>query len=123
MKILGIVAGRHGGNSEILTKEALLACQKAGAECTLINLFDYNILPCTGCETCTMAMGQGKDIGCVLDSKDDMKKIVDFMQRQDAIIIGCPVYDLLPQRPLSQVRAAFPRLRAGLPSEDRHREG
>ena len=24
-----------------------------------------------------------------------MKKIVDVMQRQDAIIIGCPVYDLL----------------------------
>jgi multimeric flavodoxin WrbA len=96
MKVLGIVAGRHGGNSEILTKEALLACQKAGAECTLINLFDYTILPCTGCESCSMAMGQGKDIGCALDGKDDMKKIVDVMQRQDAIIIGCPVFDLLP---------------------------
>ena len=43
MKILGIVAGRHNGNSEILVKEALLACQEAGAECKLINLFDYNI--------------------------------------------------------------------------------
>lgn len=96
MKVLGIVAGRHGGNSEILTKEALTACQEVGAECTLINLFDYNILPCTGCESCTMAMGQGKDVGCVLDNKDDMKKIVDAMQQQDAIIVGCPVYDLLP---------------------------
>ena len=28
MKILGIVAGRHGGNSEILVKEALLAAQE-----------------------------------------------------------------------------------------------
>ena len=27
MKVLGIVAGRHNGNSEILVKEALLACQ------------------------------------------------------------------------------------------------
>ena len=48
MKVMGIVAGRHNGNSEIMVKEALLACQEAGAECTLINLFDYNILPCTG---------------------------------------------------------------------------
>lgn len=29
MKVLGIVAGRHNGNSEILVKEALLACQEA----------------------------------------------------------------------------------------------
>ncbi len=48
MKVLGIVAGRHNGNSEILVKEALLACQEAGAECKLINLFDYNIEHCTG---------------------------------------------------------------------------
>lgn len=96
MKVLGIVAGRHNGNSEILTKEALLACQAAGAECTLINLFDYNILPCTGCESCTMAMGQGKDAGCVLSKKDDMDKIINVLQQQDAIIIGCPTYDLLP---------------------------
>ena len=36
MKILGIVAGRHGGNSEILVKEALLAAQAKGAECKMI---------------------------------------------------------------------------------------
>ena len=39
MKVLGICAGRHGGNSEILLKEALLACQEAGAEVKMINLF------------------------------------------------------------------------------------
>lgn len=37
MKVMAIVAGRHNGNSEILAKEALLACQEAGAECKLIN--------------------------------------------------------------------------------------
>ena len=37
MKVLGIVAGRRNGNSEILLKEALLACQAAGAECKMIN--------------------------------------------------------------------------------------
>ncbi len=101
MKVLGIVAGRHGGNSEILVKEALSAVQEAGGECTLINLFDYNILPCLGCEQCTMKMGdvlmgKGDYEGCVLKKKDDMDKIVEVMHQQDAIIIGVPTYDLMP---------------------------
>ena len=101
MKVLGIVAGRHGGNSEILVKEALSAVQEAGGECTLINLFDYNILPCLGCEQCTMKMGdvlmgKGEYNGCVLKAKDDMDKIVSVMHQQDAIIIGVPTYDLMP---------------------------
>lgn len=96
MKIMGIVAGRHNGNSEILTKEALSACRELGAECTLINLFDYKILPCTGCESCTMAMGKGENAGCVLKDKDDMERIVQCMHEQDGIIIGCPTYDLMP---------------------------
>ncbi len=101
MKVMGIVAGRKNGNSEIAVKEALLACQEAGAECTLINLFDYNILPCTGCESCTMSMGdvaQGKGPyrGCVLKEKDDVDMLIKEMQQQDAIIVGCPTYDLMP---------------------------
>lgn len=102
MKVMGIVAGRHNGNSEILVKEALSVCKEQGAECTLINLFDYNILPCTGCESCTMRMGDiamgkaDKYDGCVLKNKDDMDKIMKVMQQQDAIIVGCPTYDLMP---------------------------
>ncbi|MBQ9493392.1 MAG: flavodoxin family protein [Oscillibacter sp.] len=102
MKIMGIVAGRHNGNSEILVKEALSACQKAGAECLLINLFDYHIQHCTGCESCTMQMGQvamdptKKYKGCVLKDKDDMDKIVNVMQTCNGVIIGVPTYDLTP---------------------------
>ena len=71
----------HNGNSEILVKEALSAIQEAGGECSLINLFDYHIEPCLGCEACTMsmgdvAMGKGDYKGCVLKEKDDMDKIV-----------------------------------------------
>jgi multimeric flavodoxin WrbA len=101
MKVMGIVAGRHNGNSEILVKEALLACQEAGAEVTLVNLFDYNILPCTGCEACTMsmgdvAMGKGEYRGCVLKDKDDTDKLITAMQQQNGVIIGVPTYDLMP---------------------------
>ncbi len=102
MKVMGIGAGRHNGNSEIAVKEALLACRKAGAECTYINLFDYDILHCTGCENCTMAMGEiamGKRDnypGCVLKDKDDVDKLIRALQSHDGVIIGCPTYDLMP---------------------------
>jgi multimeric flavodoxin WrbA len=102
MKILGISAGRHNGNSDIAVKEALLAAQAKGAECIFINLFDYNILPCTGCESCTMmmgdvAMGKRDDYpGCVQREKDDMDKIMDVFQSCNGLIVGCPTYDLAP---------------------------
>jgi multimeric flavodoxin WrbA len=102
MKVMGIGAGRRNGNSEIAVKEALLACQEAGAECTYVNLFDYNMIHCTGCEACTGAMGEiamGKRDdypGCVLKEKDDVDKLVNALQSHDGVIIGCPTYDLMP---------------------------
>jgi len=102
MKVLGICAGRHGGNTEILVKEALLACQEAGAEVKMINLFDYHIEHCIGCEGCTVQMGEvemgkrEKYDGCVLKNKDDMDKIVNELQTCQGVIIGVPSYDLTP---------------------------
>ena len=102
MKVLGICAGRHGGNSETLLKEALLACQEGGAEVKMINLFDYHIEHCIGCEGCTIQMGEvemgkrEKYNGCVLKNKDDMDKIVNEMQTCQGVIIGVPTYDLTP---------------------------
>lgn len=102
MKVMAICAGRKNGNGEILAKEALLACQEAGAECKMINLFDYHIEHCTGCEGCTMQMGnvqmgkQDKYNGCVLKDKDDMDKIVMEMYSCDAVIMVAPTYDLTP---------------------------
>ena len=73
-KVMGITAGRKNGNSEILLKQALMACEEAGAEVTMINLRDFNIQDCTGCTACTKAMSMGKYAGCVLDKKDDKKR-------------------------------------------------
>ena len=101
-KVLGIVAGRHGGNSEVLVKEALCAVQEAGGEALLINLFDYHIEHCTGCEGCTRQMGDvaqdptKKYRGCILKDKDDVDKIITEMHTCQGVIIGCPTYDLTP---------------------------
>lgn len=65
-KVMGVTAGRKDSNSEILLKEALMVCQEQGAEVSLINLRDYNILDCTGCTACTIGMSMGKNTGCSL---------------------------------------------------------
>ena len=101
-KVMAICAGRHGGNGEALAKEALCAVQEAGGEVELINLFDYNILPCTGCEGCTMQMGkmaaglQKEYHGCVLKNKDDVDAIIRELQTCQGVIFSVPTYDLTP---------------------------
>ncbi|MGB4661466.1 MAG: flavodoxin family protein [Mobilitalea sp.] len=95
VKVMGVTAGRKDSNSEILLKEALLFCEEAGAEVTMINLKDFKILDCTGCTACTIGMSQGKNVGCVLDDKDDKKKIMDVLLEQDGVIFSAPTYDLM----------------------------
>ncbi len=96
IKVMGVAAGRKDSNSEILLKEALIACEEAGAEVTMINLRDYNLMDCIGCTSCTIGMSQGKNVGCVLDQKDDKKKIMEVLLNQDAVIYSVPTYDLMP---------------------------
>ena len=95
-KIMGVTAGRKNSNSEILLKEALMACEELGAEVRMINLKDFHIEPCTGCTSCTRGMAQGKNVGCVLDKKDDKRRIMDVLLDQDAVIYSAPTYDLMP---------------------------
>ena len=46
MKVLGIVTShRRLGNTEILTKEALMGAEEHGAEVEILRLTDYHILP------------------------------------------------------------------------------
>lgn len=94
VKILGVSTGRKNSNCDVLLKEALLACQEEGADVTMINLRDYNIIDCTGCTSCTIGMSQGKNTGCVLDKKDDKKKIMEVLLEADGVIFAAPTYDL-----------------------------
>ena len=90
MKILGIVASwRHLGNTEILTKEALMAAEEQGAEVAIVRWSDYKILPCEGDAVC-MFMGSG----CKLKDKDDHDFLLHQMYQYDGIIFGAPCYIL-----------------------------
>ena len=93
--VLGITAGKKNGNSELLTKEALLACKEEGAEVAVINLRDYTIIDCSGCTSCTRGMAAGKHVECPLNVRDDKKKLTELMLKADAVIFSAPTYDLM----------------------------
>ena len=85
MKIIGIVGSpRIKGNTETLTRIALEAAEKEGAETELITLADKEIKPCDACRTC-------KQTGeCHIN--DDLPSIRQKMLEADGIILATPVY-------------------------------
>lgn len=99
MKIMGISAGRPGGNSEILLKEALMSAEEAcNAETVWVNLYDAKILPCTGCEACMMqVMMKHQPPVCIHHGKDDMDEIMSEMTSADGLIVSIPSFCLGPQ--------------------------
>lgn len=88
MKVLGLVGSvRRLGNSEILTKEALMGAEEEGAEVEILRLTDYEVRPCQGCAACLFT---GRE--CVID--DDANLIFGTMAASDGIILGVPCYIL-----------------------------
>lgn len=85
MKILGIVCSpRKGGNTEVLVKEVVANAKELGAEIELESVVDKHIVPCDGCESCTVT-GECK-------VEDDMQDLYSKLLEADGIIFGSPVY-------------------------------
>src|SRR4030067_972162 len=88
MKVLGLVGSvRKLGNTEILTKEALMGAAEQGAEVSILRLTDYDVKPCRGCAACLL---QERD--CVIE--DDANALFAEMAASDGIILGVPCYIL-----------------------------
>jgi len=97
MKILAVTSGRKNGNGEILAKEALMRAEELGAQVKLINLHDYNITHCSGCESCTVKFTQKNQAPeCVFKDKDDMDTIMNEWLSADGIIVVVPSYSFMP---------------------------
>lgn len=96
-KVLAVAAGRKNGNSEILAKSVLMSVQEQGVEVNMINLHNYNIKTCTGCEVCMMKMKKGENPDCIFKGKDDMDKIMEQFLQADGIVIAVPSFMLQPQ--------------------------
>jgi multimeric flavodoxin WrbA len=84
MKVVGVVSGRLGGNTESLTRIALDEIKKEGFETELISLAGKKIEPCDGCRGC-IESGE-----CHI--KDDFDSIFRQMKEADGIILATPVY-------------------------------
>jgi multimeric flavodoxin WrbA len=97
VKIFGVTAGRKMGNTEILLREAFLAAEELGAEVEMVNLHDVKIVPCDGCESCTIKVTRGGRPRCVYKGKDDMDLIMDKFLKADGIIVSVPCFVLQPQ--------------------------
>ncbi len=94
-KVLGLSFGRKMGNTDVMIKTALMACEKAGCDVKFIHVDDLDIKPCTGCISCVVGMttGNGKG-GCPI--KDDFKILDEALMACDAVIVGSPTYVLSP---------------------------
>ncbi|MGB4661663.1 MAG: flavodoxin family protein, partial [Mobilitalea sp.] len=94
-KVVGFSFGRKLSNTEVMIKEALLECEKAGYEIQFVRCDDLNIHICTGCCACVGGMISGNGTGsCIY--KDDFAVIDEALMSADAIIVGSPTYVIAP---------------------------
>lgn len=83
MKLLAINGSPNKRNTYALLEAIADEAKKLGAEAEILNLADYNINPCKGCDKCL----KGE---CI--QKDDIEKVLEAMRAADAIVIGAPTY-------------------------------
>jgi multimeric flavodoxin WrbA len=93
-KIIGLSCGRKNGNSEILLKEALMGAEELGVESEIIRAMELRVKPCTGCESCSIAMTKGKEARCAIKD-DDVPWILEKVLVEDCgLIVSSPIYHL-----------------------------
>ncbi|MET1124829.1 MAG: flavodoxin family protein [Archaeoglobaceae archaeon] len=83
MKLLAINGSPNKRNTLFLLEVIAEEVRKMGHEAEVINLTDYSIAPCKGCDACLKG-------DC--SQKDDIYKVLEKMREADAIIIGVPTY-------------------------------
>ncbi len=84
MKVIALNGSRRKQYTYGLLSSIANILTENNIEVEIINLFDYNIQECIGCERCIL-----KD-KCVL--KDDLSVIMDKILESDGVILGSPVY-------------------------------
>jgi multimeric flavodoxin WrbA len=87
-KILGIVGSpRKKGASATMIDAALASAKEAGADVERLDLVDYNVKACTGCDACLKPPNE-----CPLSKDDDYLKIEQKVIGANAIILAAPSF-------------------------------
>lgn len=91
MKILAISGGTKNGTNDAMAREALMGAKEQGAEVELINLFDLNLKPCTGCIACMVSIMSGGSGNCIIN--DDLNWLEGEIHTADGILMVLPVFE------------------------------
>lgn len=83
MKLLAINGSPNRRNTYFLLEIIVEEVKKLGHEAEILNLKEYEINECKGCDACLKG-------DCA--QKDDIFKVLEKMQEADAIVIGVPTY-------------------------------
>jgi len=95
-KVVGLSFGRNMSNTDILVKEALLVCEKAGFDIEFINCSTLKIKPCLGCCRCVVQLASQTGSGACFQKDDDFPVLQEAFLSSDAMIIGSPVFEFAP---------------------------
>ena len=92
MRVLGLVfSARKRGNCLDSIEYVLARLMENGFETEIVNVYDYEITPCSHCEyECFAQELRGKAEECPIH--DDVPKIYDKMRNSDIIIMAVPTY-------------------------------
>ena len=95
-KVVGFSFGRKMSNTEVMIKEALLECERAGMEIQFVRCDDLNIHICTGCCACVGGLMSGRGRGTCVHKDDEFYIIEEALMSADAVIVGSPTYEFAP---------------------------
>lgn len=76
---------RRGGSTELLCEALEAGAREAGKQVTMLNVNDWKILPCSGCDAC-------QDNGGSCIQRDDMAMVLNAMDQADTVVFATPVY-------------------------------
>lgn len=76
---------RRGGNTDAMCHALMEGAESAGSRAAYLNLNDYHISPCRGCDYC-----MSHDGVCV--QRDDMEELLKEISEASVLVLATPVY-------------------------------
>lgn len=83
-KVIAINSSRRKQNTYSILQKLKAALQEKNIEVEIVNLFDYEVKDCLGCEQCLRGRG--------CPHKDDAQLLMDKLKEYDGIILSSPIY-------------------------------
>ena len=94
LKALFVDGGpRKNNNTAQLLQNAMKGATDAGAECSLVRLYELDFKGCRSCFACTLKNAKTDGV-CAI--KDGLRPVLEQARDADIIVIGSPVYFSYP---------------------------